>query len=68
MWRDLVDAEQLEEEERRGGVARGRGEGDDEHRFDGVLQQGGIIYLLPTPVCSKVVGTTHFLPPSTVRG
>ena len=40
MWRDLVDAEQLEEEERRGGVARGRGEGDDEHRLDRVLYMG----------------------------
>jgi len=40
MWRGLVDAEQLEEEERRGGVARGRGEGDDEHRLDRVLYMG----------------------------
>ena len=33
----LREAEQLKEEERRGGVARGGGEGDDEDRLDGVL-------------------------------
>ena len=33
----LREAEQLEEEERRGGVARGGGEGDDEDRLNGVL-------------------------------
>ena len=33
----LRESEQLEEQERRGGVARGGGEGDDEDRLDGVL-------------------------------
>ena len=36
----LREAEQLEEEQRRGGVARGRGERDDEHGLDCVLCMG----------------------------
>ena len=36
----LREAEQLEEEQRRGGVARGGGERDDENCLDGVLRMG----------------------------